>query len=412
MILRTGNMAPPDGPYCPATAWLQMTALMAEAVHNPLLKRHLTVSQVMPSAELRWRRGKRWQWILAPASIAVASRLYSILLLLPYVNSPPQRLPLLTSYPSPFLAWDGQWYLHIALLGYHATPLQSSVLAGGHHDFAFYPGWPSLINIASLGGLLPVDVVAAVLANILFVLAAIVVYRLFADRFGARTALWGTVLLAFSPVSYVFSMAYSEAGFLLLVGLYFLDRYGRLSPVLAGLAMLFRVAGVAIAVSAAVMFFLHRDLRWRLILIGAAIATVFAGWWFFIWQLTGSIGGWFEGSSSWSKYLGVVAIGRAFIDEPWHELFWFGFTLLMIVGSLVLIRRHTDLAVYGLVAVSLGLIDGSAPSMARYSLAAFPAFAAFAERLGPRGSLVAAIVFAVVEALFVGLAFGPGPHSP
>jgi len=389
-----------------------MTALMAEAVHNPLLKRHLVVSQAIRDAELRGRRGRRWQWIAAPASIAVASRLYSILLLLPYVNSPPQRLPLLTSYSSPFVAWDGQWYLRIALFGYHATALQSSGLVGGHHDFAFYPGWPLLIRIASVGGLLPADLVAAVLANILFVLAAIVVYRLFADRFGARTALWGTVLLAFSPVSYVFSMAYSEAGFLLLVGLYFLDRYGRLSPVLAGLAMLFRVAGVAIAVSAAVMFFLRRDLRGRLVLIGAAIAAAFAGWWLFIWQLTGSVDGWFEGSSSWSRYLGVLAVGRAFVDEPWHELFWFGFTLLMIVGSLVLLRHHTDLAVYGLVAVSLGLIDGSAPSMARYGLAAFPAFAAFAERLGPRRSLAAAIGFAVVQALFVIFAFGPGPHSP
>ena len=362
----------------------------------------------MVAAELR---GPRWRWVLAPASIAVASRLYSILLLLPYVNSR-QSLPLLTSYPSPFVAWDGQWYLRIALFGYHATPLQSSALAGGHHDFAFYPGWPLLIRIASLGGLLPADLVAAALAHVLFVLAAIVVYRLFADRFGAQTALWGAVLLAFGPVSYVFSMAYTEAAFLLFAGLYFLNRYGRLSPALAGLTMLFRVAGVAIAASAAVMFFLRRDLRGRLFLIGAAVATVFAGWWLFIWQLTGSIEGWFEGSSSWSRYLGVLAIGRAFIDEPWHELFWFGFTLLMIVGTLVLIRRHTDLAVYGLVAIGLGLIDGTASSMPRYTLAAFPAFAVLAERLGPRGSAAAAIVFAVAQALFVSFVFGPGPHSP
>jgi len=365
----------------------------------------------MPAAELRWRRGRRWQWILVPTSIAVLSRLYSILLLSQYVNSP-QRLPLLTSYPSPFVAWDGQWYLRIALFGYHAAALQSSALAGGHHDFAFYPGWPLLIRIASLGGLLPADLVAAVLANILFVLAAIVVYRLFADRFGAQTALWGTVLLAFSPVSYVFSMAYTEAAFLLFAGLYFLNRYGRLSPALAGLTMLFRVFGVAIAASAAVMFFLRRDLRGRLFLIGAAVATVFAGWWLFIWQLTGSVEGWFEGSSSWSKYLGVLAIARAFVEEPWHELFWLGFMLLMIVGTLMLVRRHTDLAVYGLVAIALGLIDGAPSSMPRYTLAAFPAFAAFAERLGPRGSLAAAIVFAVAEVLLVSFAFGPGPHPP
>ena len=361
-----------------------------------------------PPAELP---GRRWQWLLIPASIAVASRLYSILLVVQYVNSP-QRLPLLTSYTSPFVAWDGQWYLRIAQLGYHAAPLQSVGLAGGHHDFSFYPGWPALIDIASLGGILPVDLVAAVLANILFVAAAIVIYRLFADRFGARTALWGTVLLAFNPASYVFSMAYTEAAFLLIAGLYFLNRYGRLSPILAGLAMLFRFTGVAIAASAAVMFFLRPDLRRRLLLIGLAVATVFALWWLFIWQLTGSITGWFEGSASWSKYLGLVAIARAFRNDPFHELLWLGFTVLMIVGTLMLMRRHTDLAVYGLVAISLGLIGGSASSMPRYCLAAFPAFAAFAERLGPRGSLAVAIVFVVAEALFVSFALSPGSNPP
>ena len=365
------------------------------------------MSQALPAEH----RGRRWQWILIPGSIAVASRLYSIALLLQYVNSA-QRPPLLTSYTSPFIAWDGQWYLRIAQLGYHAAPLQFSAIAGGHHDFAFYPAWPALIDIFSLGGLLPIDAVAAVLANILFVLAAVVIYRLFVDRFGTRTALWGTVLLAFNPASYVFSMAYTEAAFLLLAGLYFLDRYGRLSPVLAGLAMLFRVAGLAIAASATVMFFVRRDLRPRLLLIGAIVAAVFAGWWLFIWQLTGNFGGWFQGSAAWAKYRGPIALARAFVKHPGQQVPWFGFVVLMVVGTMMLLRRHPDLAVYGLVAIGLGLVGGAASSMPRYCLAAFPAFAAFAERLGPRGSLALTILFVVGEALFVGFAWSPGMSPP
>ena len=237
-------------------------------------------------------------------------------------------------------------------------------------------------------------------------------FRLFVDRFGTRTALWGTVLLAFNPASYVFSMAYTEAAFLLLAGLYFLDRYGRLSPVLAGLAMLFRVAGLAIAASATVMFFVRAtsappaiDRRNR----GRGLAV----WWLFIWQLTGNFGGLFQGSAAWAKYRGPIALARAFVKHPGQQVPWFGFVVLMVVGTMMLLRRHPDLAVYGLVAIGLGLVGGAASSMPRYCLAAFPAFAAFAERLGPRGSLALTILFVVGEALYcVGFAWSPGMSPP
>jgi len=140
-----------------------------------------------------------WRWALVPFSIAVLSRLYSSFLLVRIAN---RTTPLLTSDRSPFVAWDGQWYVRIAQWGYHPYAIQyTDALA--HHDFAFYPGWPLMIRIASLGGLLPYDGTAIVLANVLFVAAAIVLFRFFEDRFDSRVALWATWLLCFNPAAYV-----------------------------------------------------------------------------------------------------------------------------------------------------------------------------------------------------------------
>lgn len=350
-------------------------------------------------------------WICLPLVVAVASRIFSALLLLTFANQA-TGLPLLTPYLSPFVAYDGQWYLHIAATGYHATALQAAALAGGHHDFAFYPGWPLLIRIVSLNALLPIDLTAVMLANFLFVLAAIAVYRLFADRFGDRAALWGILLLCFNPTAYVFSMAYTEGLFILIAALYFLSRYGRTSPVLAAVSVLTRVSGLAIAASAAVMFVVGRAPRVRLALICVAVAGAFAAWWIYIWQLTGNFMGWLDGSASWSKYTSITAIARDLVLDTPAEVARLAFIVLMILGCLLLLRRHLDLAIYGLVAIAMTLIGAPAGSMPRHAMVAFPAFGAIAYRLGPRLSAALLVCFVVAEVFFIMFAFGPGRQPP
>jgi len=346
-----------------------------------------------------------------PAVVAITSRIFSVLLLLQYQRAAPS-LPRLGPFTSPFAAWDGQWYLQIASTGYHAQALQSAALAGGHHDFAFYPGWPLLISLVSLHGLLPLDLTAVVLANGLFILAAITAYRLFADRFSERTALWATLLLAFNPVAYVFSMAYTESLFVLVLALYFVDRYGRLSPVLAGAATLVRISGLAIGASAAVMFLIGRIPRLTAFLVGVAVFIAFAAWWTYIWRLTGNFTGWFEGSAAWSRYQGIASVLRDGRMEPVHVAVWIGFVSLMIIGSLLLLRRHTDLAVYGLTAIAMSLIGAPVSSMPRHAMVAIPAFAALSDRLGPKLSAVLLVVFAVGQIWFVNFAFAPGMRNP
>jgi len=345
------------------------------------------------------------EWLIAlplafPIAIGLLSRGYSsgLLLVAPAFRQDP--LPVLTAFRSPFLAWDSQWFLSIARWGYHAPPLQAGGI-GGHHDFAFYPGWPALLRF--FGGLgLPIAPAAVVAANLLFIAALVAIFAVLEHHFGTDSARRGVTLLAFSPAAYVFSMAYSEPLFLLLTGLYFLGRTRPLSPILAGLAMLTRVTGVAIAASAAVRWLQDRRDSPAFFTVLVAGAT-FAGWWMFIWHLTGEPTGWLQGSASWESVLGIPAILEVF--QYWYTnwLFNVAFALVMLGGAIWLLRTNLELGVYSTVAIAISLLGAPVDSMPRHAMMAFPVFAFFGARLGHRRSIALAIGLAVIQVWYVGL---------
>jgi hypothetical protein len=341
-----------------------------------------------------------WRWAVVPLSIAVVSRLYSILLILAFSHR-----------DLPFLAYDGQWYVNIAENGYHRRALAEATGPYPHFDFAFHPAWPLLIRIASLGGLLDAGFVAVVLANLLLVAAAVVLYRLFVDRFGESVAGWGVVLLCFNPIAFALSMAYSEPLFLLVVGLSFLARFGKASPPFALIASLTRIAGLAIIPAALANAVRKRRAATWPLLTALGAAAGFGLWYLYIWRLTGDPFGWFKGSLGWNEYTGVAAIEREFGLHPFTEVTRMAFVLTMLVGALLLLRRHLDLALYSLAAVLIGMA-GAGPSMARYAEAAFPVFAALASRLGRRGSLLVLLAFGAAQVVLVSASFGPSHRPP
>ena len=335
-----------------------------------------------------------------PIAIGLLSRAYSSTLLLVAPAFRQDPLPVLTAYRSPFLAWDSQWFLSIARWGYHAPALQSGGI-GGHHDFAFYPGWPALLRVfGDLG--LPVATAAVVAANLLFIAALVVIFAVLEDHFGSDAARRGVTLLAFSPAAYVFSMAYSEPLFLLLTGLYFLGRTRPLRPILAGLAMLTRVTGVAIGASAAVRWLQDRRDRWALVAV-LATGAAFAGWWLFIWRLTGEPTGWLQGSAAWESVLGVPAILEVFDHWYTNWLVDVAFAAVMLGGAVWLLRINLELGVYSSVAIAMSLLGAPVDSMPRHAMMAFPVFALIGARLGHRRSVAVAIGLAALQIWYVGL---------
>lgn len=332
-------------------------------------------------------------WWAEAVAIGSFSRLFSIALIALAATRADRLAPGLWSGPGgPFAIWDGQWYIRIATSGYHAAPIQ------GYQDFAFFPLWPFAMRMFSLGGLIPVEVAGFVLANISFVLAAIVVFRVLSsisDRSTARVAL---ALLAFGPGAYVFTLGYSESMFLLLAAGSMCTVRGR-RLVLVILAQLTRLTGVALAVAALAEALRRRDPGQGLVALVGGLTLL--GWWVFIWVLTGDPAGYMRGTPSWQEgSTGLVSI----VEGPYGLGFLaLGYTLVMLAGSVRLIQAGTiGLGVYGIVVVASAIAFGHWSEMPRYAMAAFPANIAIAELLPPgRSRILAVAVMAALQAAWV-----------
>lgn len=345
-----------------------------------------------------------------PIAVAIASRAYSLILLaLASIAQPELAVPRLSGYRDLLLQWDGQWYVMIANTGYHAAPMQPGPF-GGRHDFAFFPGWPTVLRAFHAIGIQPADV-AVPLANVLFVVAAVLMFLVLERALGSVAARWGLVLLAFSPAAYVLSLAYSEPLFLLLVAASFLFTNSRIRPIAAAAAMFTRITGVGLAVGAGLTWLRNRR-DWISLATAITVAVAFAGWWTFIWALTGDPLGWFQGSAKWANDLGLPAIGDALTGAQ-PGFLAVVYVTLMFGASLLLIRRNRELGAYAAIAIGLSMLGAPVSSMPRHVLVAFPAFGLLADRLGPRRSILLAIVFALFEANAVWLAFvGNSPLAP
>lgn len=348
--------------------------------------------------------------LVFPLAVGIASRIYaSFLIALMPLADPTAGIPRLTVFRNPFIQWDSQWYITIANLGYHAGPMQSGPF-GGRHDFAFFPGWPLLLGAFRPLGLAPEDI-AAPLANILFVLAGLVIFRVFDRKFGRSAAKWGLVLLAFSPPAYVLSMGYSEPLYLLLIAGVFATT-GPVRAVLSAAVGITRVSGLALAAASGVRW-LRAWRDWTPFFTALAAGVAFASWWIYIWILTGDPMGWLQGSAQWSHTLGLPAIWSAISTGYQAGIGALLFVALILGASIALLRYDLELGLYSILAIGMSVIGAPVESMPRHALAAFPAFGLLAWKLGPKRSILLAIVFGLVEANYLILAFvGPMPLAP
>jgi len=290
------------------------------------------------------------------------------------------RNPLLTSGDqAPILrsltAWDGWWYLGIVRDGYHTAPL-----VDGYHDYAFLPLWPAIIRLLSWPWPSLAGPIAAILANVLFVIALLILVRLGEAVVGRERAFLGAILLAIFPFSAIFSMAYAESLFLCLSAGAFLaaerDRRA-LSGVLVGLAALARLQGAVLALPVWLILFLRDGRRLRvsqawLGLGPLAAAGVLLG----ISVFAGGAGAYGAAQAAWGR----AGLGGAAPDATLASLLslvnvvQLG-TLLIAVFLLVYLRPDRIRLPYGiLIVLSLGLVfaSGSLESIGRHVMTAFP----------------------------------------
>jgi Mannosyltransferase (PIG-V) len=333
----------------------------------------------------------------------------------------PNRHPNAARWDSPLLhelgyatdvwaRWDSVFFLRIAEHGYD------------HASAAFGPLYPALVWLVGhmfFGHYVLAGIVVSLAASLgSFVL----LYRIAEERLGDAGAYRTVVYLAVFPMALFLQAVYSESLFLLLtLGAFALAERRRFGAagIVAGLAILTRIVGVALLPALALLAWRQRD-RVRA-LAGVALAVPVAAiyplvlWqqiddpWAFVhaedrWHRhfshAGPLGGIWDALTHWTP--SGAGVNHA-IAENAEAL---AFLVLFVVLTVIVWRRFG--AAYGLFAAVSLAIPLSYPSsrwpllsLPRFGLVVFPFFLALAV-LGGRPRVHTAIV--ACSALFLGIA--------
>lgn len=307
-----------------------------------------------------------------------------------------------------FAHWDSHLYGAIADRGYTALP-------PGNTYNAFFPGFPAVMRAwtSAFGGdgrwgaLLLVTVTTAVAALLLGTLATEVTGRV-------EVGTTAVLLLAFSPLTIFFSVAYTEGVFLCLsLGAWLLARrhHWALAGVLAGLACTLRVNGAFLVVALIVLHLVRERHggRWR---VGPGVLTLalgplfILGWMVWLHGLTGQWDAWTSAQlSGWGRFatwpwvgLHDVATNIAAADS-WHLLLarWLDVAAWFVAVAApwwFIIRRNWPIAVLlGLNAVAI-VTSSILDSGGRYLLVWFPLYVCVASWLASRPRLRYAVLTA------------------
>lgn len=164
--------------------------------------------------------------------------------------------PLLTSLTGE----DAVYFLGIAAEGYHGEPVHAAF-----RDWAFFPLYPLVTRAFSIVTLGNVAVAGVLVANLAFLAALIVLYRLSVIHLGHGRAVRSLAFVAFAPGAVAFAMAYSDSLFLLVASGAFLAAERRRWPFMAllyGLASLTRLQGVLLGPALAILI-VESNGSWR-----------------------------------------------------------------------------------------------------------------------------------------------------
>jgi Mannosyltransferase (PIG-V) len=315
----------------------------------------------------------------------------------------------LGSFTDVWARWDSAFFLEIAEHGYD------------HASAAFYPLYPGLV--ALLGRVFFGHyVLAGIVVSLGAALGAfLLLHRLAEERLGVDGARRAVLYLAVFPMALFLQAVYSESLYLLLVlAAFVLGERGRFAGagVVAGLAILTRITGVALLPALALLAWRSRDRPRSLARVALAV-PVAAAYPLLLWQQIGDPWAFVHAQERWHRHPSVVGPFGGIWDALTH---WVppgadrqhaiavnveALVALALLIALTTLAWRRFGAPYGLFAAVSLAIPLSLPSerwpllsMPRFGLVIFPIFLALAA-LGGRPRVHTAIV--AVSALFLGV---------
>lgn len=154
-----------------------------------------------------------WPWWVQITLVYVAARLASacIFMAAALQQGVNPWFPPAPDYWNFISIWDGRWYAEAANIGYPSVlPLNASGNVA-ENSWAFYALFPYLARaLGALTGLATLPALTAI-AMAAGLGAALVVYKLFREYAGRRTALWAVVFFSTFPVSPILQVPYAES---------------------------------------------------------------------------------------------------------------------------------------------------------------------------------------------------------
>jgi hypothetical protein len=332
-------------------------------------------------------------WVLALGAWGMVARTY-----LPIEHRLRWEIPLELRAPL-YAKFDSGWYLAIIEWGYGKPPPD-----GKPSNHAFFPLYPTTAKVLHDTFAMDGFHAGLVVTYVCLFLAMSLFYREGVERLGEDDARASVLFLLLFPAAFFLAAVYAESMFLLFALLAFRDARGGppgKSALWGFLLGLTRASALALAPALFLAALERRSpdgrLRWgRAVLAGAVPAATVLVWIFGIGRLYGEPGLFFRSMQGWHRATSSLdGIGAWFLSMGlrFKHLSWerdpslaldYGAALLFAAVAVyqLLTKRWSDAAWTGS-AIVLPMTTGLSGGMPRFLLVAYPVYFALAQ--GSRG---------------------------
>jgi Gpi18-like mannosyltransferase len=314
---------------------------------------------------------------------------------------------LIEPFMNQHVAWDSEFYLSIATVGYDDPDVRSVETPEGEFskNYAFFPLYPAVMRIVReplrLLALDPIatSTLAGVLVSLVSTLFALfALYDLTRDQLGEEGGIRTAFYFLIFPSSLFLAQVYTEALFAALAfGCLAFVHHRRIfwAGLLAGLATWTRAIGVFLMIPLGVAWLQTLDLKFpdrRTVLHGLPVlfpiaAYViwrhFLGYQFSLVEDSWFGRGLFNFKSFWdgTKQAWQDVTSGGVLARRVYFLLEISSVLLALVACLLTLRSYPGVAVFGVVALVISLTSGAPQSLIRYMLV-IPSLFIFLSRLG------------------------------
>lgn len=328
-------------------------------------------------------------WVLALGAWGMVARTY-----LPIEHRTRWEIPLELRAPL-YARFDSGWYLAIIEWGYGKPPPD-----GKPSNHAFFPLYPTAAKVFHDTFALDGFHAGLVVTYLCFFLAMSAFFREGLERLGEKDSGASVAFLLLFPTAFFFAAVYAESMFLLFALLAFRDarRGTTAKAVLWGFLLgLTRASALAVApalfLAAAEPGGADRRRRWgRALLVGAVPAATVFLWIFGIGWIYGEPGLFFRSMQGWHRAMSslsgvvawIVSMKVRLVDADWKRdptlALDYGLAIVFVmIGIFQLIRKKWSDAAWTGAAVALPMTTGLSGGMPRFLLVVYPVYYALAE---------------------------------